>query len=97
MDKLIPIEIVGAKLECLQVTFSDKEPPHWQAQVALIMQNKSQLTSIWVRSNEYDENKCAERSCRFVDLAGSLKNEITKLVTQHINKFQKTLEAPCES
>lgn len=99
MDKLIPIEITSAKIDRIQITFGkDEDLPGWAAEVSLLMQDNSRLTSITVSCEDWrGKDHQAERSVNFIGLAGELRDEINKLVTQHINKFQKRLEAPCES
>jgi hypothetical protein len=99
VDKLIPIEITGAKITTLVIHFTDGDQvPEWSAEVALLLPNKSQLTSIWVKTNDWPEERQAEKSTQFIMLAADLQKEIQTLVNQHINRFQRKLEAPpCES
>ena len=92
-DELIPIEITKSRVERIAIFYKENELPEWQAEVALITHTGQRLTSIWVQTDAYPADKCAERSPRFLSVAKLIRNEVNVLVTQHINKFQKVLEA----
>jgi hypothetical protein len=93
MEKLIPINIVGARVSSMGFTYKDESNiPDFAMCIDLIDAQDKRLTSISIRSESWDSNRC-EPSMRLLELAASIRKELDILATQHLNRQQKILEA----
>lgn len=93
MEKLIPINIVGARVSSMGFTYKDENQiPDFGMVIELIDAQDRRLTSISIRSESWDSNRC-EPSMRLLELAANIRKELDMLATQHLNKKQKVLEA----
>lgn len=95
MERLIPINIVGAKVTAMGFVFDqDIKLPEFSATVALIDGKGTTITSINIDSRKYHSNlgEC-EKSAYLMELAAKTRNELDVLITRHMNKNQKVLEA----
>jgi hypothetical protein len=89
MEKLLPITIKGAKVTSLQLKFEDELK--WNAEVTLMMENDSRLTSIWIGNDCWDEKKRAELEISGYELAGQLRSVVEIAVTRKLNELHKQI------
>lgn len=95
MERLIPINIIGAEVSEIGLIFNEETKlPDFTVRVHLIEAQGKRLTSITVDSRDYYgvQGRC-EKSALFMELASKIKNELNVLVTRHLNAQQKILEA----
>jgi hypothetical protein len=92
-EKLIPINIIGAKVTAMGFVFEDENSiPEFNATVSLIDDANRKITSINIDSRRYyGSGEPCEKSIRLLELAGQLRAELNILVTQHMNSKQKAL------
>lgn len=95
MERLIPINIVGAEVTTIGIVFNEETKlPDFSVTVSLIDGQNKRLTSITVDSRSYfGVQGACEKSIEFMELASKIKKELDTLVTRHLNKQQKILEA----
>lgn len=90
-SKILPINIVGAKVTGIHFGFEDDELK-WSAEVCLLMEDNKRLTSISVGNNTWEESKKAKLDIEGYELAGKLRQIVETAVTRHLNALNQTIE-----
>jgi len=91
-ERLIPITIKEAKIQSISIDYRELKLKV-AINVGLITEDKQILTSISVSNNEWQEEKNLTIPVEVSELAGQLESILRIAIIQHMNKYQRKLEA----
>jgi len=90
-ERFIPISITKAKVVNVMLSFNN-DKLEFRAEVGLIDVGGKVLTSIYVGTDNYYEEKNAMLSLTGIALARDLRDEVEAAVIKQLNKMQKIIE-----